>query len=366
NNIDLKEGASQNNYNDKKDENNIVSLEEMGYPSADIENIIKLKEIAAGTDLKAKVLKMAQELEGSIKNTGVHASAIIIAPQSLLELMPISVAKNTEMYVTQIEGKDIESAGVIKMDFLGLKTLSIIKNTSEMIKRIFNIELDTENLPLTDEATFKLFQQGNTIGVFQFESPGMQKYLIGIKPDKIDDLIALCALYRPGPMAYIDKYINRKFGREQVTYDLPIMKNILESTYGIVIYQEQVMLLSKLLANFTGAEADDLRKAMGKKNIVEMKKKEAYFLEKCIQNNYPEDIVKKIWRDWESFAEYAFNKSHSVIYAIVAYTTAYLKANYPAAFMASCLNYASNIEAISFILEDCNKNNIRFFGPDIN
>ena len=352
--------------NDKKEEKPIPTLEDMGYSSSDIENIIKLKEIAAGYDKKAVVLKMAQELEGSIKSTGVHASAIIIAPQSLLDLMPISVAKNNEMYVTQIEGKDIESAGVIKMDFLGLKTLSIIKNTTEMVRNIFNITLDTDNLPLNDELTFKLFQQGNTIGVFQFESPGMQKYLIGIKPDKIDDLIALCALYRPGPMAYIDKYINRKFGREQVVYDLPIMKNILESTYGIVIYQEQVMLLSKLLANFTGAEADDLRKAMGKKDKEAMKKKEAYFLEKCIQNNYPEDIIKKIWHDWEAFAEYAFNKSHSVIYAIVAYQTAYLKANYTAAFMAASLNNASNIEAISFILEDCNRNNIRFFGPDIN
>ena len=342
------------------------SLEDEGYSGTELENIKKLREIYNGTDLKSEVIKLAAELEGSIKNTGVHASAIIIAPQDLITLMPISTAKNTETYVTQIEGSDIESAGVIKMDFLGLKTLSIIKNTLSIIKDSFNIEIDINNIPLNDEKTFQLFQNGDTVAIFQFESSGMQKYLKGIRPDKVEDLIALCALYRPGPMAYIDTYINRKFKRESVAYDLPIMKAVLEETYGITIYQEQVMILSQTIANFRKAEADDLRKAMGKKDKKTLDKKKEQFIEGGKLNNHPIEKLEKIWADWEAFASYAFNKSHATIYAIVAYQTAYLKANYPAAFMAACLNYASNTESISFFLEDCTRNNIRFFGPDIN
>lgn len=335
------------------------------FNATELDNIKKLRTYFHDDKFK-DLLQYAQEIEGSIRNTGVHASAVIIAPQNLTELMPISVAKNTHLYVTQIEGTSIEKAGVIKMDFLGLTTLSIIKKTLEIVKNIAGIDIDLDNLPLNDEKTFKLFQINDTLGVFQFEGSGMQNFLRQLKPDKIEDLIALNALFRPGPMKYIDSYIKRKFGQETVEYDLPEMKEFLEETYGITVYQEQVMLLSQKLAGFSRGDSDKLRKAMGKKDKDLMKIMKAKFQEGMNKNNFPEAISDKIWNDWSDFASYAFNKSHSTAYAILAYQTGYLKANFRAPFMASMLNYAKTTEKISTILDQCRLHNIIISGPDVN
>lgn len=342
------------------------SLESMGLSTDEIENIKKLRDIYNGSDMRSDVLKEAEKLEGSVRNTGVHAAGIIIAPKDLTELIPVAVAKDSTLWVTQIEGSVIEEAGVIKMDFLGLKTLSILKTALELIKQNHGIDIDIDAIPLDDERTFQLYQRGETNGTFQFESTGMQKYLRELKPDKFDDLIAMNALYRPGPMAYIPKYVARKHGREELTYDLAEMQEYLEETYGITVYQEQVMLLSQKLANFSKGDADVLRKAMGKKDRKTLDKMKGKFMDGATAKNLPAATLEKIWTDWEAFAQYAFNKSHSTCYAFVAYQTAYLKAHYPGEYMSAVLNHAGSIEKITFFMEECKRMGIKVLGPDIN
>ena len=330
-------------------------------------NIQQLRKIMQGDDLQAKVIQEAVKLEGSVRNTGIHAAGIIIAPSDLTDLLPVAVAKDSELLVTQYEGEIIESAGVIKMDFLGLKTLSILKTALKHIKLNHHRDIDLDILALEDEPTFGLYQRGETNGTFQFESAGMQKYLKELKPDKFEDLIAMNALYRPGPMDYIPTYIARKQGREKITYDLPEMEEILKETYGVTVYQEQVMLLSQRLANFTKGDADTLRKAMGKKQKAVLDKMKSKFMEGCVANGHPDKVCEKIWTDWEAFAQYAFNKSHSTCYALVAYQTAYLKANYPAEYMCAVLTHnQNNLDKVSFFMDECRRMEIMVLGPDIN
>jgi DNA polymerase III subunit alpha len=337
-----------------------------GLNADEINNIKRLREIIAGNDLQAQVLKEARLLEGSVRNTGVHACGIIIAPQDLSDLLPVAVAKDSELLVTQYEGKVIEDAGVIKMDFLGLKTLTIIKGALELIKQNYGIDINIDTIPLDDAKTLELYQQGETNGTFQFESPGMQKYLRELRPDKFEDLIAMNALYRPGPIEYIPNFIARKHGREPVVYDLKEMEEYLTDTYGITVYQEQVMLLSQKLAGFTKGDADTLRKAMGKKLIAVLDKMKSKFMEGCEKNGFDPKVCEKIWTDWEAFASYAFNKSHSTCYAFVAFQTAYLKAHYPGEYMAAVLNNASSIEKITFFMDECKRMGIQVLGPDVN
>ncbi len=342
------------------------SLTEEGVGADDISNILKLREIYNGDDIRSKVLHEAEVLEGSVRNTGIHASAIIIAPKDLMELIPVATSKDSELWLTQIDGSNIESAGVLKMDFLGLKTLSILKTALRLIKQNHGLEIDLDALPLDDELTYKLYQRAETNGTFQFESGGMQKHLRDLKPDKFDDLIAMNALFRPGPMAYIPDYIERKHGRQEIHYDLPEMEEFLKDTYGITVYQEQVMLLSQKIAGFSKGDADVLRKAMGKKQRAVLDKMKEQFIEGAKNNNHPVNKLEKIWTDWESFAQYAFNKSHSTCYAFVAYQTAYLKAHYPSEYMAAVLNHAGAIEKITFFMEECKSMGLTVLGPDIN
>ncbi|MBS1592143.1 MAG: DNA polymerase III subunit alpha [Bacteroidetes bacterium] len=344
------------------------SLEEKGYTPEDIENAKRLREIYNGNaaDLRYKVLHEAERLEGSVRNTGVHAAGIIIAPKDLTELIPVATAKDSDLWLTQIEGSTIEEAGVIKMDFLGLKTLSILKTALDLIKQNHNIEIDLDTIPLDDEKTYLLYQRGETNATFQFESVGMQKYLRELKPDKFDDLIAMNALYRPGPIAYIPNFIARKTGREKIVYDIPEMEEYLAETYGITVYQEQVMLLSQSLGGFTKGDADVLRKAMGKKQKAVLDKMKTKFIEGATAKGHPADKLEKVWTDWESFAQYAFNKSHSTCYAFVAYQTAYLKAHYPSEYMSAVLNYAGSIDKITFYMEECKRMELKVLGPDIN
>ncbi|MEO7316196.1 MAG: DNA polymerase III subunit alpha [Ginsengibacter sp.] len=342
------------------------SLTEDGVGPDDIANILKLREIYNGDDIRSKVLHEAETLEGSVRNTGIHASAIIIAPSDLMDLIPVAISKDSDLWLTQIDGSNIESAGCLKMDFLGLKTLSILKTALGLIKANHSVEIDLDGLPLDDEITYKLYQRGDTNGTFQFESPGMQKHLKELKPDKFDDLIAMNALYRPGPIAYIPSYIERKHGRQEINYDLPEMEEYLKDTYGITVYQEQVMLLSQKIAGFTKGDADVLRKAMGKKQRSVLDELKQQFIEGAQKNNHPKVKLEKIWSDWEAFAQYAFNKSHSTCYAMVAYQTAYLKAHYPSEYMAAVLNHAGAIEKITFFMEECRNMGIKVLGPDIN
>ena len=342
------------------------SLQEEGVGGDDLENIKKLREIYKGDDMQAKVLHEAEILEGSVRNTGIHASAIIIAPKDLTDLIPVASSKDSELWLTQIDGNNIEAAGVLKMDFLGLKTLSILKTALHLIKQNHGVIIDLDALPLDDKKTYKLYQRADTNGTFQFESAGMQKHLRDLKPDTFNDLIAMNALFRPGPMAYIPSYIERKHAREQIHYDLPEVEEILKDTYGITVYQEQVMLLSQKLANFSKGDADVLRKAMGKKQrsvLAEMKEK---FIKGGTTNGHPAEKLEKIWHDWEAFAQYAFNKSHSTCYALVAYQTAYLKAHYPSEYMAAVLNHAGSIDKITFFMEECKRMGLKVLGPDVN
>jgi DNA polymerase III subunit alpha len=337
-----------------------------GLNSDEIVNVKRLREIIKGNDLPAQVLREARLLEGSVRNTGVHAAGIIIAPSDLTDIVPMATAKDSDLLVTQFEGKVIEDAGVIKMDFLGLKTLTIIKGALRMIKQNHGIDIDIDTIPIDDAATFDLYQKGETNGTFQFESPGMQKYLRELKPDKFDDLIAMNALYRPGPIEYIPNFIARKHGREAVSYDLPDMEEYLKDTYGITVYQEQLMLLSQKIGAFTKGDADILRKAMGKKDKKTLDKLKPQFIENASKKGHDSKILEKIWTDWEAFASYAFNKSHSTCYGFVAYQTAYLKAHYPAEYMASVLNNASNIEKITFFMDECKRMGRQVLGPDVN
>jgi DNA polymerase III subunit alpha len=351
----------------KEAKNGEQSLEEKeGLLPDDVENIKRLREIYKGDDMQSKVLHEAEILEGSVRNTGIHAAGIIIAPTDLTDLIPVATSKDSELWLTQIDGSIIEEAGVIKMDFLGLKTLSILKTALSLIKQNHGVNIEIDNIPLDDEATYQLYQHGDTNGTFQFESPGMQKHLRELKPDKFGDLIAMNALYRPGPIAYIPEYIDRKHGKKPITYDVPEMKEYLEETYGITVYQEQVMLLSQSLAGFSKGDADVLRKAMGKKQKSVLDKMKAQFVSGAVAKGHPADKLEKIWTDWEAFAQYAFNKSHSTCYAFVAYQTAYLKAHYPSEYMAALLNHAGGIEKITFFMEECKRMGLKVLGPDIN
>lgn len=335
----------------------------------DIQGVMQLREWHQDLNNKreGEVLRQATLLEGSVRNTGVHAAGIIIAPKELYEIVPVAVAKDSNLLLTQFEGKVIEDAGVIKMDFLGLKTLSIIKTAMKLIKLNHNIDIDIDNLPLDDALTFDLYQRADTTGTFQFESPGMQKYLKELKPDKFEDLIAMNALYRPGPMEYIPTYIKRKHGLEPVEYDIPELEEYLSDTYGITVYQEQVMLLSQSLAGFSKGKADSLRKAMGKKNLADLMKLKDDFMAGIKEKGLNPEKCDKIWKDWEAFASYAFNKSHSTCYAFVAYQTGYLKAHYPAEYMAAVLsNNSNNIDKISLMMQECKRIKVPVLGPCVN
>jgi DNA polymerase-3 subunit alpha len=337
-----------------------------GLGGEDIMGAERLREIYAEQSLAGTVLREAEKLEGTVRNTGIHAAGIIIAPSDLTEMIPISTARDSDLVVTQFGGNVIESAGVIKMDFLGLKTLTILKDALELIKRNHKVEIDLDELPLDDEVTYQLYQRGDTNGTFQFESPGMQKYLRELKPTVFDDLVAMNALYRPGPMAYIPQFIRRKHGEEPIVYDLPEMEEYLAETYGVTVYQEQVMLLSQKLGGFSKGDADVLRKAMGKKQKAVLDKMKGQFIDGATAKGHPKEILEKIWTDWEAFAQYAFNKSHSVCYAFVAYQTAYLKAHYPAEYMAAVLNNAGSIDKIRFFMEECQRMELPVLGPDVN
>jgi DNA polymerase III subunit alpha len=331
---------------------------------------LEVKELAdakKGNDLRGDVLRQALVLEGSVRNTGVHACGVIITPDKLTNFVPVATAKDSDMLVTQFDNSVVESAGLLKMDFLGLTTLSIIKTALKNIKKSKGIEIVIDDIPLDDKTTYELFQRGETTGTFQFESVGMQKYLRQLKPDKFEDLIAMNALYRPGPMEYIPAFINRKHGREPIKYDLADMEEFLAETYGITVYQEQVMLLSHKLAGFSKGDADVLRKAMGKKQKAVLDKMKDKFIEGCKKNGHDPAICEKVWTDWEAFAQYAFNKSHSTCYSLVAYQTAYLKANYPAEYMAAVLTHSqSNLENVTFFIEECRNLSIKVLGPHIN
>jgi DNA polymerase-3 subunit alpha len=332
-----------------------------------VANAKELRRIAAGSDLQGRVLQKATEIEGSVRNTGIHACGVIITPDDLTNFVPVATAKDSDMVCTQYDNSVAESAGLLKMDFLGLKTLTLIKDAVRLVKENKGIELDPDEFPIDDELTYSLFQRGETVGIFQYESPGMQKHLKELKPTAFADLIAMNALYRPGPMEYIPSYCKRKHGEEEIIYDLDDCEEYLKETYGITVYQEQVMLLSQKLADFTKGEADTLRKAMGKKDRKVLDKMKPTFIERASGKGHKSDTLEKIWKDWEAFASYAFNKSHSTCYAWVAYQTAYLKANYPAEYMASVLsNNMNDIKQVSFFMEECRRMGVPVLGPDVN
>ncbi|MEZ5008986.1 MAG: DNA polymerase III subunit alpha [Chitinophagales bacterium] len=325
------------------------------------------RKLAEGNGSIAEMINTAKQLEGSVRNTGIHACGVIITPDDITNFVPVMTAKNADLLVTQFDNSVVEAAGLLKMDFLGLKTLTIIKDAIKNVKERHGVTIDPDLIPLEDEKTFELFQRGETNGIFQFESPGMQKNMKLLKPNKFEDLIAMNALYRPGPMEYIPNFIARKNGQEDISYDLPEMEEYLAETYGITVYQEQVMLLSQKLGGFSKGQADVLRKGMGKKKKDIIDKLYPLFLEGCTANGHPKDIVDKIWKDWEAFAAYAFNKSHSTCYAYLAFQTGYLKAHYPAEFMAAVLSHNMNdISKINFFLSEGKRMGIKTLGPDIN
>ena len=331
-----------------------------------VEQSHNFRKLAEEKTPEADVLKQAYELEGCLRNTGIHACGVIITPDDMVKFVPVTKAKDSDMLVTQFDNSVAESAGLLKMDFLGLRTLTIIKDALRFVKQNHGIDIDIDAIPLDDKKTYELFQRGETNGVFQYESAGMQKSLKELKPDSFNDLIAMNALYRPGPLAYIPNYINRKHGREEVQFDLEGMDEYLGETYGITVYQEQVMRLSQKLANFTKGDADTLRKAMGKKDRATLDKMKGKFIDNCKANGHDTVVAEKVWKDWEAFASYAFNKSHSTCYAYVAFQTAYIKAHYPSEFMASVLNHSGSIEKISFFMEECKRMGIKVLGPDVN
>lgn len=337
------------------------------FRSEDLEKVNQLLNISEGDDLEAETVNLARILEGSLRNTGIHACGVIITPDDITNFVPVATAKDSDLYVTQFDNSVVEEAGLLKMDFLGLKTLTLIKDTVKIVKARLDITLDPDNFPLDDEKTYELFQKGETVGVFQYESPGMQKHLKDLKPTVFEDLIAMNALYRPGPMEYIPSFVRRKHGDETIEYDLPAMEEYLKETYGITVYQEQVMLLSQKLAGFTKGEADVLRKAMGKKQIAVLDKMKPKFIEQASAKSHDAKILEKIWKDWEAFASYAFNKSHSTCYAWIAYQTAYLKAHYPAEYMAAVLsNNMNDIKQVTFFMEECKRMRLEVLGPDVN
>ena len=335
--------------------------------SEDVEKAVKFRQLSEEKSQIGDMIRSAKALEGSIRNTGIHACGVIITPDDITNYVPVSVAKGSDLLVSQFDNSVVEDAGLLKMDFLGLKTLTIIKDAVEIIKSSHKVSIDIDEIPLEDKETYELFQRGETVGIFQYESVGMQKSLKDLKPDKFLDLIAMNALYRPGPMQYIPNFVARKHGREEIKYDLDDMEEFLSETYGITVYQEQVMLLSQKLAGFSKGQADMLRKAMGKKKKKLIDQMYPDFEAGCAKNGYPPATVEKIWKDWEAFASYAFNKSHSTCYAFIAFQTAYLKAHYPAAFMASVLNHnKNNIDSLNKFLRECKRMKLEVLGPDIN
>ncbi len=338
-----------------------------GLKTEEQESVKALIEMEKDQSLEAQTLRQAKAIEGSVRNTGIHACGVIISPKNISDLVPVAKAKDSSMYVTQFDNHVVESAGLLKMDFLGLKTLSLIEHAIKIIEAIHGKTLIPDDFPLDDKKTFELFQRGDTVGIFQYESAGMQKNLRALKPTEFADLIAMNALYRPGPMEYIPLFIQRKHGKEAIEYDLPEMEEYLKETYGVTVYQEQVMQLSQKLANFSKGDADKLRKGMGKKILSILNELKPKFIEGGILNDHPEEILEKIWNDWEKFAAYAFNKSHSTCYAFIAYQTAYLKAHYPAEFMAACLSNSMNdIKQVTFFVEACKRSGLKVLGPDIN
>ena len=329
-----------------------------------------IEELKNGTDLNKEVLKYALALEGCVRQVGMHACATIIGRGDLTNYLPITLSKDkdTGEYVrtSQYDGHYIEDVGMLKMDFLGLITLSIIHNCLNLVKERFGEDIDIEAIPIDDKPTYELYGRGDTVSVFQFESEGMQTWLQKLRPTRFEDLIAMNALYRPGPMDYIPDFVARKQGEQAIEYDLPEMAEYLEDTYGVTVYQEQVMLLSQKLAGFTKGEADKLRKAMGKKLIDVLQSLKGKFMEGGMANGHPEKVLDKIWKDWEKFAQYAFNKSHATCYAWVSYQTGWLKCHYPSEFFASCLNYAKSMEEIKKIMDDAHGHGIRILSPDVN
>ena len=329
-----------------------------------------IEELNNGSELNKEVLKYAQALEGSVRQVGMHACATIIGRGDLTNYLPMTLSKDKEtgedVRTSQYDGHYIEDVGMLKMDFLGLITLSIIHNCVNLVKERFGEDIDIEAIPIDDRPTYELYGRGDTVSVFQFESEGMQTWLQKLRPTRFEDLIAMNALYRPGPMDYIPDFVARKQGEQAIEYDLPDMAEYLEDTYGITVYQEQVMLLSQKLAGFTKGEADKLRKAMGKKLIDVLQSLKGKFMEGGIANGHPEKVLDKIWKDWEKFAQYAFNKSHATCYAWVSYQTGWLKCHYPSEFFASCLTCAKSMEEIKKIMDDCKGHGIKILNPDVN
>jgi len=355
---------------------NIKLSKIFGLPEKDLkkalraDEFIKVKEfmaLAEESSLSGETIQQAIVLEGSLRNTGTHACGVIITPDDITKFVPVATAKDSDLFVTQFDNSVVEDAGLLKMDFLGLKTLTLIKDTVKLVQYKHNITLDPDTFPLDDLKTYELFQRGDTVGVFQYESAGMQKYLKDLKPTVFADLIAMNALYRPGPLEYIPSFVDRKNGKEAISYDLEDMEEFLQETYGITVYQEQVMLLSQKLAGFTKGEADVLRKAMGKKIHALLAKLKPQFIEGGKANGHDPEKLEKIWKDWEAFASYAFNKSHSTCYAWIGYQTAYLKAHYPAEYMAAVLsNNMNDIKQVTFFMEECRRMGLNVLGPDVN
>ncbi len=344
----------------------------MNLPNA-IKCVKELRDAEVSTDVRmSNTIKYAKMLEGTVRGTGIHACGFIICRDPISDWVPVSVAEDKndpghKLHCTQYDGHVIESTGLIKMDFLGLKTLSILKEAVENIRLTTGKVIDLDNIPIDDALTYQLYCKGQTIGTFQFESPGMQKYLRELQPSVFEDLIAMNALYRPGPMDYIPDFIKRKTGKEEITYDIPCMEKYLKETYGITVYQEQVMLLSRQLANFTRGQSDSLRKAMGKKKIADMEKLEVLFYEGGMKNGHDKKVLNKIWEDWKKFASYAFNKSHATCYSWVAYQTAYLKAHYPAEYMSAVMSRnLDNITEVTKLMDECRSMGISTLGPDVN
>ena len=328
-------------------------------------------ELENGSPLVKEVLTYALQLEGCIRQIGIHACAMIIGRGNLTDYIPITLgvdkATDQKVWVSQYEGSFIEDVGMLKMDFLGLRTLSIIKICLAEVKKRFGIDIDIEKIPIDDPKAYEIYSNGDTKSVFQFESPGMMEWLQKLHPERFEDLIAMNALYRPGPMDYIPSFVARKRGEEPITYDLPAMEEFLKETYGVTVYQEQVMLISQKVAGFSKGKADKLRKAMGKKKIDILQSLYGEFIEGGTKNGHPEEVLKKIWKDWEKFASYAFNKSHATCYAWVSYQTGWLKAHYPSEFQAANLSMnKNNMTEIQAIMADCKKHRIKVLNPDVN
>ena len=332
------------------------------------EEVGDLRAIKKANDHRGKVLHMAEKLEGSVRNSGIHAAGVIIAPDDLTEYIPVCTSKDSDLLITQFDGKVIEDAGMLKMDFLGLKTLSIIKDALKLIRKNRKTDIDIDAIPLDDQKTFQLYQHGDTVGTFQFESNGMRKYLQVLKPTDIEDLIAMNALYRPGPMEFIPNFIDRKHGKEPVEYPHELLEPILKNTYGIMVYQEQIMQTAQIMAGYSLGQADLLRRAMGKKKLEEMNKQRAIFIKGAEElHKISKNKAGEIFDIMERFAAYGFNRSHSAAYSIVAYQTAYLKAHYPAEYMASVLTHnQSNIEKITFFMDECKRQHLKVLGPHLN